>query len=50
MAPGTEVLQHGRHQRGEDEREARRGIAGELAREPRDAGQKEEQQRRPARP
>lgn len=43
---GTEMLQHRRHQRGENQRDARRRVAGEFAREPQDAGKEHEQQRR----
>ena len=42
---GTEMLQHRRHQRGEDQCEPRRGVAGKFTREPRHAGEEYQQQR-----
>ena len=38
---GAEMLQHRRHQRGENQRHARRRVAGEFARQPQDAGEED---------
>ena len=41
----AEVLQHRSHERGEDQRQPCSGLAGKRTRKPRDAGEKDQQQR-----
>ena len=43
---GAEMLQHRRHQHGEQQRQPRGRVAGQLAREPGDTGQEYQQERR----